>query len=335
MIAEFPLELTQHVVDTQGCPLWYSSEHARLCAPRAGNTSTKVLNFPSAVPPSYIDESYMDNYKSHGQYPLEISQCSIWGSTSTNGSSWRSVFVFQSLETASTFDKSVRNQVLLQGVTNSLPPRPLSHWLGLVKIVYKIGFNDSRLALRVPMRRIYEIKFKNAAKPKAGWANACLMYIHHIESSQIACGRLRKEASVFPEQGCRAAPHWVQHIVEQSLVLDVELRGVHDRSHGVRKMILEQLDLDQKATATTLTILASLFLPLSLVGTFFGMNAIEINGSKWPVRYYFTSAVPFTFTSAVPFTFITVIVPVIFLPSYYFFIRKCKVYKHLLKISNW
>ncbi|KAI9646479.1 hypothetical protein NHQ30_004472 [Ciborinia camelliae] len=262
----------------------------------------------------------MNTYQPHGKHPSAITKCAIWGSMLDDRRGWRSMLVFQNFEMASTFDRNIRNQVRKPINAINSATGPPSHWLDLVRIVYRIGFIDSRLALR-------NIKYQNAAKPKAGWANACLLYIHHIESFQIACDNLRKEASEFPSAWC-TSPEWAKQTADQSQVLDSEIKIVYKGTQAIRIMILQQLDLKQKATATILTILASLFLPTSLVGTFFSMNTVEINKNHgWPIKYYFISAAPFTV--------ITIVLPVIFLPSYYFLVRKWNTCTTLQKRINW
>ena len=95
----------------------------------------------------------MDIYQPHGSQPVAKSSCAIWGAWKDQRT-WRSVASFSNRRVAELYGK-----LLQRGNTSSPEQSSLlsSHWINLLRCVYKIGINDGRLILRDAAKDIEHI----------------------------------------------------------------------------------------------------------------------------------------------------------------------------------
>ncbi|KAG5663551.1 hypothetical protein KAF25_001487, partial [Fusarium avenaceum] len=170
-----------------------------------------------------------------------------------------------------------------------------SHWTELTHYLYVIGINDARLVLRDALKAIHTIKYQNASNPTTGSAHICLMYMNHLEYHQRLLDRLEQEFETFPPVWrIVSTPVWPDGLVKTCHYLQGDLVKALAETTQVRNMIIQQYSLSQSRKTGVLTILASIFVPMSFVATFFGMNTKEINNSAWPLNYYIIAAISLT-----------------------------------------
>lgn len=130
---------------------WYSVEPTSVLPTSIARASTKVLSFPSTLPPYQVNWRYMEVCEPHGSHPTSKSKCAIWGSWDDEKTAWRSVATFSNRQMASVYDKNLR------GIIKNVPNLSLqlsSHWIHLVRYIYMLGINDGRLIIRDAMKNI-------------------------------------------------------------------------------------------------------------------------------------------------------------------------------------
>src|ERR1700748_1176245 len=134
--------------------IWCSANTESLVSARLTQASTKVLSFPSALPVSEIDSLYMNMYQPHGYPPSSNSRCAIWGTRKDDTNTWHSVLVFQNFKMAMIYERNLRSpDHCLPGYSQE----QLSHWIDVIRPIYKLGINESRLIIRDGMREIDRI----------------------------------------------------------------------------------------------------------------------------------------------------------------------------------
>ncbi|KAE8444065.1 hypothetical protein EG329_000933 [Mollisiaceae sp. DMI_Dod_QoI] len=296
-------------LDTDWDGPWHSITSTAVLPKAFSGSSTKILTFPGTLPQHQTQYNYMDIYQPHGHQPEARSSCANWGARPKLGV-----------------------------VSYNTPPLELksllsSHWMNLLRYVYRIGINDGRLILRKAAQDIERIRYSNSAKPSTGSVNVCLMYLNHFDYFKRMTKSLCEEVEIYPPQWRTPnpsklnPPDWVQEVGRHCETLVEELSMVTGEAKYVRTMILEQKSLLESRKTSLLTLLASIFVPMSFVASFFGMNTVEINGSAWKIKYYFIVAIPLAV--------LTVLLPLIILPTFHFLLRYLETHSVLRGIIRW
>ena len=86
----------------------------------------------------------MDIYQPHGSQPAAKSSCAVWGAWKDQ-ETWRSVVSFSSPKLAGLYRDCLRRGNTSRPELSSVLS---SHWINLLRCVYKIAINDGRLILR-------------------------------------------------------------------------------------------------------------------------------------------------------------------------------------------
>ncbi|KAF1815087.1 hypothetical protein P152DRAFT_456126 [Eremomyces bilateralis CBS 781.70] len=300
--------------------LWSSSQSYALKVMDGSRTATQLLRFPSPPPDFKTRFQYMEIWEPHSFHP-SATRCATWGARSRGQSAqWTSIMTFGDTETVDSFTHNLHR--LLTG-SPSVSSTLGTHWGHVLKYVFAMGINDARMTLRAALRSLDKLKYDNAAKPKIGSAHACLMYMNHMDFFQSSAERLRDGLVKMPSEWALGQTEWMARVSDQLYAFEDEVVTVRHEAKRVRQMIIEQHSLFQSRQATILTVLASIFIPLSFVASFFGMNTWEINGSSWKLKWYFITSIPLAT--------ITVFLPLVIIPVFNSIVRKMVPKKENLK----
>jgi len=148
-------------LDTDSAVAWHSIASTAVLPMAFSRSGTKVLTFPGKLPEYQTTYKYMDIYQPHGSQPAAKSSCAVWGAWKDQNT-WRSVASFSNRQIAELYQKC-----LLRG--NTSPPQLSSllssHWINLLRCIYKLCINDGRLVLRSSAQDLEKIvSIVNASK---------------------------------------------------------------------------------------------------------------------------------------------------------------------------
>ncbi|KAI0107163.1 hypothetical protein GGR51DRAFT_559498 [Nemania sp. FL0031] len=218
------------------------------------NSSTKILKFPSSFPQLSTEFYFMERYRPHATPPV-----------------------------LSRFSREARRC------------RLASHWVEGLHHLYHLGLNNYHIILRRGVRHLHGIKYGIAAKPNVGAAHICLTYLNQLEYQRRLLVLLQANLETFPNAwAVPQNPSWVEGIGKSCETLVMDNKVTEGKARTIRQQIMEQLSLAQSTGHRYLTMLAMAFVPISAVVAIFGMNAREINGSAWPIKYFVILAVSLT-----------------------------------------
>lgn len=220
-------------------------------------SNTKVLAFPGALPEYRTNYNYMDIYQPHGSKPTSKSSCALWGAWNDQKTAWRSVASFSNPQMA-----EICRRFLQRGTGRTeLSSLLSSHWVNLLRCIYRIGINDGRLILRNAAEDIEKIvstllplstkpftyypkKYRNCAQPSTGSANVCLMYLNHLDHFKHMTKSLCENVKNHPPRWQCPDPQklsplgWFQEVDQHLDAFDKEVILVVREAEEVRKMVL-------------------------------------------------------------------------------------------------
>ncbi len=165
---------------------WQSISSAFVLPTAFSNSNTKVLSFPSNLPDYQTGFNYMDIYQPHGSQPTAKFGCAFWEAWKHPNTTWRCVASFSDHRVADAYRRYLhRANITIPYLSLLLS----SHWVNLLRYIYKIAVNDGRLVLRNAAKDIEEIvgilfmsrimqladpskRYRNSAKPSIASANA-------------------------------------------------------------------------------------------------------------------------------------------------------------------
>ncbi|KAE8447129.1 hypothetical protein EG329_011113 [Mollisiaceae sp. DMI_Dod_QoI] len=145
-------------------------------------------------------------------------------------------------------------------------------------MVYARGITQARTYVRESVKKLESLKYENTAHPTIGYANAGQMVLNHLEYYKYLIDDLSTGVEDYPEGwGLTAAnwsePLWKKKVEDACKLLSGEIDIAERKVQSTRQMVLQQHNILQSRRTTVLTILASIFVPASFVGTLFSMNS--------------------------------------------------------------
>ncbi|KAM0814135.1 putative Family metal ion transporter [Seiridium cardinale] len=293
---------------TAGIPLipppldnWYSVESRPNIVVDPQTTSTTTIVFPGEYPDFSTSYRWMERTKLHGNPPKSMSRVAIWGARSENSTTWSSLMAFSDDTAAAVYSKKLEN--LLASTDGELRIEVASHWMIGFQYVYRLGLNDARLRLMKVAERLCQLlgqKYQNISAPTIGGAHACLMLMNHLEYHQQLIQSFQVGRELRPKWQLHETPNWTEDLTVMCQSLMNDISRVYKDASSTRGLIIEQHNLSQSRNLGFLTVLATIFVPMTAVAGFFGMNTNEINGSNWSIKYFFASAVPFSLFILIP-----------------------------------
>ncbi|KAF2431038.1 hypothetical protein EJ08DRAFT_196741 [Tothia fuscella] len=249
-------------------PIWSSVESSSLQCSILSETSTMTLQFPGGLPCVDRKFQYMDIWKPHGSLPNAL-RCAIWGSFNNGQATWTSIVLVPNWSMA----QALKCGVKLLATQENL----IVYWVDLMKYLYMIGLNDTRLSLRDAMKWFDETKYKNTAQPSASYANACQMAINHFEYHVRLVHALKERCQKLPAGWhMQQSPPWVPSIVAACNDVENETLRAKQILRVARSMVFEQRTMQQSRNTVILTVLASIFLSASVVSAYFSMKGSTV-----------------------------------------------------------
>ncbi|KAH8674190.1 cora-like Mg2+ transporter protein-domain-containing protein [Xylariales sp. PMI_506] len=283
---------------------WYSAKSSSLMNATKSTilNNAKTIVFPGPYPNFKLKAWWMERNKLHGKPPDSASEITVWGSWKSDNSTWTTFMAFSDQVAATTYAEKLEASLTLDvspmdrhDVSNTIANEnsdrngaarqpPPTHFLQAVHNLYRLGLNDACIRLIDAADEIEHLKYQDTV----GSALACLMLMNHLEYHKRIVESLM--ASI---PGLHSANE-MDDIADQCRSLINDVSRVYDEARSARSLIIEQINLSQSSNLGYLTILATVFVPMTAVAGIFGMNTMEINGSNWPIKYFIVSAVPLT-----------------------------------------
>ncbi|KAL2845627.1 hypothetical protein BJX68DRAFT_242059 [Aspergillus pseudodeflectus] len=310
---------------------WHTVKTTSIVPGALSRTAVKTLVFPDEVPEIKPDWQYVHIFKPHAKPPTSRMRCSIWGKHATvNGSdqqTWDSVLVLADHRMYEAY-----RHILHEIETHTAQPfwtQQTHHWVAFLEYLYILGINNARLLVRETVKGLRHLKYKNIADTDSASLHSCLMYAEHLNYQRKLMSKIREELEEFPTQWTvsHQIPPWIDSIRDSCRTAENEIAKVYKEAVDLRKLLMEQHSLSQARTTVILTILASTFIPLAFVTSFFGMNTREINDSSWPITYFVAVAIPLTG--------ITILIPLYALRIFSIVARLLQGDTRVRKYSKW
>ena len=95
-----------------------------------------------------------------------------------------------------------------------------------------------------------------------------------------------------------------------SIKVDEQMKNCDELSERARSLAVQNVQLvetfqdDNSKAIFVFTIVTVLFLPMSFVSSFFGMNVIGLSATSTPIKHFWVIALPLTFGVVIPSTLI-------------------------------
>ncbi|KAK2796691.1 hypothetical protein FQN50_009460 [Emmonsiellopsis sp. PD_5] len=217
-------------------PTWSTFKHNYPDIPHqcCTSSSTKKLSFPLGLPKYQTDSRHVDIHQPHSEVPTSDVHCAIWGFQSEKANPWKCIVSVSQHRFARTLKDNIHH-LLRNDSDNS--PHLLQNWTNCIEYIYKLGINDSRLAIREALGELESMRYSNGAKPKAASAHICLMLINFFTFYSQLSLALGEEVGTFPEDwGLASIPTWVNDIEKRCPVLADECTFVSEEAKAVRTL---------------------------------------------------------------------------------------------------
>ncbi|KAI0167744.1 hypothetical protein BJ166DRAFT_240166 [Pestalotiopsis sp. NC0098] len=275
---------------------WHSVPTVVPDQPNSRTTLVKTFYFPGEYPEFFTKFIWMERRKLHGKVPQSVSKAAVWGKKKENDGSFSSVIAFSDGLVAESLSMKLHN--LISTTTGSEIPNPAAHWIHSLEYLYRMFLNDAHLRLEEVARKIETLKYSNLSKPSVGGSLVCLMYMNHLQYHRQLILSLQAEMDDFPQAwGFNTRLPWESRIRALCRPLLKNISEVYRKASSTRSLIIEQKSLLESSNLGYLTILATIFVPMTAVAGIFGMNTSEINDGHWPTKYFTIVAVPLTVIS--------------------------------------
>ncbi|KAK6062680.1 magnesium and cobalt transporter [Seiridium cupressi] len=269
-VSSLSLRSTNHKDNFSSLDNWYSVKSSPNMDPQT--TSTITITFPGDYPEFSTDYRGMECTQLHGKPPKSISRVAIWGARSEDRTTWSSLMTFSDNTAAVAYSKKLED--LLASTDSESRMEVASHWM--------IGFQYVE---------------DTPTLPTIVGAHACLMLMNHLEYHQQLIQSFQDARDLPPKWQLNETPNWTESLTVMCRALTNDIGKVYKDASSTRGVIIEQHNLSQSRNLGFLTILATIFVPMTAMAGFFGMNTTEINGSNWSIKHFIAVAVPLTVVS--------------------------------------